>query len=75
MKWKEEYLLAVGMFSLVLAFVLVRYLELSYLDFSVSSFLGGVFTGLSMVLNLSYLIKMRSRLSDTRVRREEGDSS
>ena len=75
MKGKDEYLLAVGMFSLVLAFVFTGYLDLSYLDFSVSSFLGGVFTGLSMTLNLSYLIKMRNRLSVTRVRREEGDSS
>lgn len=75
MKGKDEYLLAVGMFSLVLAFVFTGYLDLNYLDFSVSSFLGGVFTGLSMTLNLSYLIKMRRRLSVTRVRREEGGSS
>ncbi len=63
------------MISLVLAFAFAGLLDLHYLDFSVSSFLGGVFTGLSMVLNLSYLIKVRSKLSGIRVRREEGDSS
>jgi len=74
MKLKDEYILAPGMFSLVLSSIL-RYLDLQYLDFSISSFFGGLFTGLSLVLNLFYLITLRNKLGKGAIQGErvEGD--
>jgi hypothetical protein len=36
-----------------------KHLDLEYLDFSISSFLEGLSFGLSLVLNLAYLIRRR----------------
>ena len=70
MKLKDEYILALGMFSLVLSSIFER-----YLDFSISSFFGGLFTGLSLVLNLFYLITLRNKLGKGAIQGErvEGD--
>ncbi|MDH5733734.1 MAG: hypothetical protein OEY88_08130 [Candidatus Bathyarchaeota archaeon] len=62
MKLKNEDILALGMISLTLGVfigLISKYLDLHYLDFSISSFLEGLFFGLSLVLNLAYLIRRR----------------
>ncbi len=64
MKLKDEYILSLGIFSLALSVIFLRYLDLWYSDFSISSFLGGLFAGLSSVLILFYLIKIRSKKQD-----------
>ncbi len=61
MRPKDEHILAVGMFSLLLS-IIFEYIDLQYLNFSVSDFLGGLFTGVSIVLNLFYLIDVRPTL-------------
>jgi hypothetical protein len=54
---RNETVLAVGMISLALGILIGRFLHFEYLGFSVTDFTEGVLTGLSLVLNLTYLIK------------------
>ena len=61
---KEENLQALGMFSLSLGILIGRFLHFEYSGFAVSDFVEGVLVGLSLVLNLAYLIRRRSRKRD-----------
>ena len=54
-KKKKENMLIIGMFSLLLAFVLGRFDS----QYPIIDFCEGMFTGISMTLNLSFLIKFR----------------
>jgi hypothetical protein len=60
----ENVLLAVGMISISLGILVGRFLHFEYSGFSVSDFVEGVLIGVSLVLNLTYLIRMRSRKRD-----------
>ena len=60
----ENVLLAVGMISLSLGILVGRFLHFEYSGFSVSDFVEGVLTGVSLVLNLTYLIRMRLKKRD-----------
>ena len=60
----ENVLLAVGMISLSLGILVGRFLHFEYSGFSVSDFVEGVLTGVSLVLNLAYLIRMRLKKRD-----------
>jgi len=60
----ENVLLAVGMISISLGILLGRFLHFEYSGFSVSDFVEGVLIGVSLVLNLTYLIRMRSKKRD-----------
>ena len=52
----KEQMLAIGMFSLVIAITLDRFAGAgAFIDFFC-----GLFTGLSLVMNLGYLIKYRT---------------
>jgi len=55
----ENTLLAMGMFSIFLSFI-IGFVHVDYLGFSVSDFLKGMLLGISLSLNLTYLIKRRS---------------
>jgi len=61
---KQENLQALGMFSISLGILIGRFLHFEYSGFSVSDFVEGVLVGLSLVLNLAYLIRTRSRKRD-----------
>ena len=52
----KEQMLAIGMFSLVIAITLDRFAGAGV----VIDFFCGLFTGLSLVMNLGYLIKYRT---------------
>ena len=52
----KEQMLAIGMFSLVIAITLDRFAGVG----AVIDFFCGLFTGLSLVMNLGYLIKYRT---------------
>ena len=54
----ENTLLAIGMFSLFFSFIL-GFVHVDYLGFSVSDFIEGMLLGISLSLNLTYLIKRR----------------
>jgi len=60
----ENILLAVGMFSISLGILIGRFLHFEYSGFAVSDFVEGVLVGLSLVLNLTYLIRMRLKKND-----------
>jgi hypothetical protein len=59
MKLKNETLMAVGMFSLTLSLVIRVFFDMSYMGFSVTDFLEGLFVGISMTTNLVYLVRRR----------------
>ena len=56
---KDETMLAIGMISMALGILIGRFVHFEYSGFSVSDFVEGVFVGLSLVMNLVYLIRLR----------------
>ena len=54
---KKEYMLAIGSISLVIAIFLDRFAGAG----TTIDFLCGLFTGLSLTMNLTYLIKFKKR--------------
>jgi hypothetical protein len=58
---KDENLLAVGMISLALGISIGRFLYFEYLGFSVTDFIEGVLVGLSLVMNVTYLLRRRRK--------------
>ena len=61
MPLKDETMLAIGTISMALGILIGRFLHFDYSGFSVSDFVEGVFVGLSIVMNLAYLIRQRSK--------------
>jgi hypothetical protein len=57
----DETISAIGATSLAIGILIGRFLYFELSGFSVSDFLGGVFIGLSLVMNVSYLIRLRSK--------------
>ena len=60
----ENTLQAVGMISLSLGILIGRFLHIEYSGFSVSDFVEGMLIGVSLVLNLNYLIRLRLNKRD-----------
>ncbi len=58
---KDETLLAIGMISMAVGILIGRFVYFEYLGFSVSDFLEGILIGLALVMNLTYLIRYRSK--------------
>lgn len=61
MPLKDESILAIGMISIALGILIGRFVHVEYSGFSVSDFIEGVFVGLSLVMNLTYLVRIRSK--------------
>jgi hypothetical protein len=61
MQLKDENILAIGMISLALGILIGRFLHFEYAGFSVTDFVEGVLTGLSLVMNITYLIRQRKK--------------
>jgi len=61
MQLKDETMLAIGSISIALGILIGRFLHFEYSGFSVSDFVQGVLVGLSLVMNLAYLIRRRSK--------------
>jgi len=55
----EKTLLAAGMFSLTLS-ILIGFLHVECFGFSISDFLEGMLLGISVVMNLTFMIRRRS---------------
>jgi hypothetical protein len=60
----ENTLQAMGMISLSLGILIGRFLHIEYSGFSVSDFVEGMLIGVSLVLNLNYLIRLRLNKRD-----------
>ena len=61
MELSDERILAVGMISLALGILIGRFLYFEYAGFSVTAFIEGILVGLSLVMNLTYLIRKRKK--------------
>lgn len=59
---KDENILALGMLSLSLGILVGRFVHFEVSGFSVSDFIEGVLTGLSLALNLTYLMRARKEM-------------
>jgi hypothetical protein len=62
MPLKDETMLAIGMISLALGILIGRFVHFEYSGFSISDFIEGILVGLSLVMNLAYLIRVRSKM-------------
>lgn len=56
---RNEQVFTLGVLCSALSIVFERFTNLQYLDFSISDFVSGMFTGLSMVLLLFFLLNFR----------------
>jgi hypothetical protein len=61
MQLKDESILAIGMISIALGILIGRFLHFEYLGISVTDSIEGVLVGLSLVMNLTYLIRIRKK--------------
>ena len=61
MQLKDESILAIGMISIALGILIGRFLHFEYSGFSITDFVEGVLVGLSLVMNLTYLIRIRKK--------------
>jgi hypothetical protein len=59
MRLKDETILAVGMISMALGILIGRFLHFEYVGFAVTDFVEGVLVGLSLVVNITYLVRKR----------------
>ena len=60
MTLKDETMLTIGMLSMALGILIGRFVNFEFSGFSVSAFLEGILVGLSLVMNLAYLIRRRT---------------
>ena len=61
MRLKSETMLSIGMISMALGILIGRFVHIEYSGFSVSDFVEGILVGLSLTMNLAYLIQHRSK--------------
>jgi hypothetical protein len=59
MRLSDERILSIGMISLAIGILIGRFLHFEYAGFSVTDFVEGLLIGLSLVMNISYLIRKR----------------
>ena len=63
MELSDERILTIGMISLALGILIGRFLYFEYAGFSITDFIEGILVGLSLVMNLTYLIRKRKKQS------------
>lgn len=59
MELSDERILAIGMISIALGILIGRFLHFEYSGFSITDFVEGILVGLSLVMNMIYLIRKR----------------
>ena len=64
MRLKDETILSIGMLSMAIGLLVGRFLPVEYLGFSISGFVEGLLLGLSLVMNLFYLVKRSKKSLD-----------
>lgn len=64
MNLKDETLLSIGMLSMAIGILIGRFLHYEFSGFSVTDFLEGILIGISLVMNLTYLIRIRSKKNE-----------
>jgi hypothetical protein len=63
MQLSDERMLSIGMISLAVGILIGRFLYFEYAGFSITDFVEGILIGLSLVMNLAYLIRKRKAQS------------
>jgi hypothetical protein len=63
MRLSDERILSIGMISLAIGILIGRFLHFEYAGFSVTDFVEGLLIGLSLVMNITYLIRKRKEQS------------
>jgi len=63
MKLSDERILSIGMISLAIGILIGRFLHFEVAGFSVSDFAEGLLIGLSVVMNIAYLVRKRKAQS------------
>jgi hypothetical protein len=56
---KDENILAVGMMAMAIGILIGRFTHFEYSGFAISDFIEGILTGISLTLNLAYMIRKR----------------
>jgi hypothetical protein len=59
MRLSDERILSIGMISLAIGSLIGRVLHCEYAGFSITDFVEGILIGLSLVMNITYLIRKR----------------
>lgn len=59
MKLSDERIIAIGAISLALGILIGRFLHFEYSGFSITDFIEGILIGVSLVMNITYLIRKR----------------
>jgi hypothetical protein len=60
MRLKSETMLSIGMISMALGILIGRFVHFEISGFAVSDFVEGILVGLSLTMNLAYLV-LRSK--------------
>lgn len=63
MKLGDERILSIGMISLAIGILIGRFLHFEIAGFSVTDFTEGILIGLSLVMNITYLVRKRKTQS------------
>jgi hypothetical protein len=63
MRLSDERMLSIGMISLAIGILIGRFLYFEIAGFSVSDFVEGILIGLSLVMNIAYLVRKRKAQS------------
>ena len=61
MELGDERILSIGMISLAIGILIGRFLHFEYAGFSITDFTEGILVGISIVMNLTYLIRRRKK--------------
>ena len=59
MQLSDERILSIGMISLAIGILIGRFLYFEIAGFSVTDFIEGILIGISLVMNIAYLIRKR----------------
>ena len=59
MQLSDEKIIAIGGISLALGILIGRFLHFEYAGFSYTDFAEGILIGLSLVMNLTYLVRRK----------------
>ena len=59
MQLNDDRILAIGGISLALGILIGRFLDFEYAGLAVASFVEGVLLGLSLVMNIAFLLRRR----------------
>ena len=62
MKLKDKTILSTGMMSVTIGILIGRFTYFEYSGYSISDFIEGVLYGLSLVMNLFYLVKKSKKI-------------